>query len=197
MKRLTAVDPMFRALDVPGYPLHGTGVVFVEPTTAPGPLTFERLIALFEERLAGRISVGASGRFDPSVSDDDPIASDPVPAAAPASFNRASATAPHRNLAITSFPLDEVKRLGQAEDATVNDVFLSIVDGAVRRARPAVVRGRCPHRRVPHPDDARAKRSMSGVISLVPVTLRYSTPSALSAAVDAAANDATNSPEDQ
>jgi diacylglycerol O-acyltransferase / wax synthase len=61
----------------------------------------------------------------------DPAPQAPSPQAAP--FNTTTDERTHRNLAMTSLDLAEVKRIGKARDGTVNDVFLSIVGGALRR----------------------------------------------------------------
>ena len=286
MKQLSTVDTMFMAIDTPDFPMHGMGIVFLDPSTAPQEVTFERIRGLFAERVdymvpfrrrlvsvplgldrpywihdesfdldhhLHHVAVPSPGSMDKLLAllnrignipldrdrplwdawfiegladgrlvlalkahhacidgvggiamlgdlvdhEPDPgprppappveleslptqaelavqavaatitrpvrtmravagiarnvlpgllpqvgsqsnvdVVSDPfpqAPAAEAAPFNTTTDERSHRNLAMTSFDLAEVRRIGKAHDGTVNDVFLSIVGGALRR----------------------------------------------------------------
>ncbi len=51
MKDLSALDTLFVSTDTRRYPMHGLGLMILDPSTAPGPLTYERMKRHFRARL--------------------------------------------------------------------------------------------------------------------------------------------------
>lgn len=75
---------------------------------------------------------GDSARQLLGQTDGQPMSIPPVPVSAPPTpWNRA--ITPHRRLAIRSTSLENIKRLKNATDTTVNDVVLAICAGALRK----------------------------------------------------------------
>jgi len=159
MRQLTSLDAQFLALETPRIYGHVSGVLILDPSTAPGGvlsladlqrLIIERLplIPVFHRRLAevpfgldyaywvddlpGAGKVGAAGRaLQALVRRDGIVTGRTLPTPPRTSFNgRVSA---HRRIAFGQIPLDTVKDVKNMHGATVNDVVVSICAGAVRR----------------------------------------------------------------
>jgi WS/DGAT/MGAT family acyltransferase len=67
-------------------------------------------------------------RLTQEPAEPEPAPAPPVP---PSLFNLRSS--PHRSVATVSLPMQRVKAIGRAFDATVNDVILALVSGAARQ----------------------------------------------------------------